>query len=158
MPVAVEIHLGPALTRARRAAGGRTLPAAGVLRRLLARAVRATVAAEGHTDAEISVSLLADPDIAEMNLRYLGHSGPTDVISFALYEPGERPVGDVYVGAEQAVRQAREFGVSPVEELVRLVVHGTLHVLGHDHPEGPERARSEMWDLQERLVREVSGS
>src|SRR5690606_10797792 len=151
-------HLGPALTRARRAAGGRTLPAAGVLRRLLARAVRATVAAEGHTDAEISVSLLADPDIAEMNLRYLGHSGPTDATCCALSERGERRGGDVCGGADQAVRQAREFGVSPVGERVRLVVHGTLHVLGHDQREGPERARSEMWDLQERLVREVSGS
>ncbi len=157
MPLTVEIHLGPALTRARRAAGGQTLPAANVLRGLFARAVRATLVAAGHSDAEISVSLLPDRIMADMNWRFLGHSGTTDVISFALYEPGERPVGDVYVGAEHAVRQAETYGVPPVEELIRLVVHGTLHVLGHDHPEGPERVHSPMWSLQERLVREVTG-
>ena len=64
-------------------------------------------------------------------------------------------VGDVYVGIEQAGRQAAEHGVPLDEELVRLAVHGTPHVVGHDHPEGPERLESPMFVLQERLVRDV---
>jgi probable rRNA maturation factor len=59
------------------------------------------------------------------------------------------------VGFEQATRQAGELGVPIDEELVRLAIHGTLHVLGHDHPEDDERERSSMFVLQERLVRDV---
>jgi probable rRNA maturation factor len=63
----------------------------------------------------------------------------------------------VYVGAEQAARQAAEAGVGVGEELVRLAVHGTLHVLGHEHPEGDGREESPMFALQEALVREITG-
>ncbi|HET9947447.1 MAG TPA: rRNA maturation RNase YbeY [Longimicrobiales bacterium] len=130
---------------------------------LLERAVRRTLAAEGlaegdedegHEEMEISVALLDDVAIRELNRRWLGHDRPTDVLAFALGGPGGA-VGDVYIGMEQARRQAAEAGVPLAEELARLAVHGTLHVLGHDHPEGPERERSPMFELQERLVREV---
>ena len=103
--------------------------------------------------AEVSLALLADDAIRALNRTHLGRDHPTDVIAFAL--GGEPLVGDVYIGWEQAVRQAEELGIDRDEELVRLAVHGTLHVLGHDHPDGPERERSPMFALQERLVREV---
>ena len=61
-------------------------------------------------------------------------------------------VGDVYVCVPVGVRQATRFGASPVEELRRLLVHGVLHVLGYDHPEGPGRTASAMWRRQERLL------
>jgi probable rRNA maturation factor len=123
---------------------------------LLERAVQHTLQAEGLFQAEVSVALLADPDIRELNRRHLGHDAVTDVISFALHEIGEPVLGDVYLGAEQARRQAEEEGVAEVEELVRLAVHGTLHVLGWDHPEDAgARVRSPMWQRQERLVAEV---
>jgi probable rRNA maturation factor len=61
-------------------------------------------------------------------------------------------MGDVYVCPWVAARQARAHGVSLREELVRLVIHGTLHALGRDHPEGPDRIRSAMWRRQERYV------
>ena len=67
-------------------------------------------------------------------------------------------MGDVYVGADQALRQAGEYGVPVAEELVRLTIHGTLHVLGHDHPEGPERVGSPMFRLQESLVGQLMDS
>ena len=76
------------------------------------------------------------------------------MISFALGEDAGL-LGDVYIGLDQAARQADEAGVGVEEELVRLAVHGTLHLLGHDHPEGADRLQSPMFDLQERLVREV---
>lgn len=119
------------------------------------RAVGHVLRAEGHAAAEVSVAFLSDPEITEMNREYLAHDRPTDVISFALHEPGEPPLGDVYVGLEQALRQAAELEVDPGEELLRLAVHGTLHVLGYDHPEGAERAESAMFRRQEELLREI---
>jgi len=125
---------------------------------LLEQGVRAVLTREGVTEGEISVTLLSDEEIREMNHRWLGHDRVTDVIAFALHETGGAPVGDVYVGLEQAERQAQELGLERSEEWLRLVVHGTLHVLGHDHPESGEgRAASPMYRIQEEVVDEVLG-
>ena len=117
-------------------------------------AVRHVLRAEGIGRAELSVALVGDAQIAALNRQYLEHDRPTDVISFHLHEPGEPPLGDVYLGVDQALRQAEGYGASPEEELLRLAVHGTLHVLGWDHPEGEERAESAMFERQEALLRE----
>jgi probable rRNA maturation factor len=61
-------------------------------------------------------------------------------------------VGDVYVCPWIARREAQARGIPLRQELIRLVVHGTLHALGREHPEGPERERSAMWRRQERYV------
>lgn len=121
---------------------------------LLDAAVRLTLTAEGHGSAEISVTLLGDDEIQRLNAEYLGQDAPTDVLAFALGDE-RAPLGDVYVGVTQARRQAEELGVPVTEELVRLVVHGTLHTLGYDHPEGVERASSPMFVRQEELVRQA---
>lgn len=119
--------------------------------------VRAALAARGVSRAEISVAFVDDEAIRLLNRDHLGRDRPTDVIAFGLWETGDPVVvGDVYVGADQAGRQARDHGVDPDEESLRLVVHGTLHVTGMDHPEDPEeRARSEMFVLQEHLVASI---
>lgn len=122
------------------------------------RAVRSTLRDAGVASAVISVALVDDRKIAALNREWLGHEGPTDVLSFPLYEAGDPPVGDIYIGVEEAVRQAAVHGIAPREELIRLAVHGTLHVLGHDHPDGEARLTSPMWRTQERLVAEVLGS
>ena len=122
------------------------------------KAVRRTLEAEDRQDVEISVALLTDEDMQRLNLQYLGKDRTTDVLSFALSGDDESPLGDIYLGLDQAARQADEVGVPLAEELARLAIHGTLHVLGHDHPEGPERYESPMFQLQERLLREVLGS
>jgi probable rRNA maturation factor len=112
----------------------------------------------GASEGELSVALLDDPEISLLNRTHLGHEGPTDVISFALYQPGEPVLGDVYLGYEQAVRQAAEEGVPLAEELVRLAIHGALHVLGLHHPETAEhREGSPMYRLQEALLEGVLG-
>lgn len=121
---------------------------------LLEAAVRRTWEEDARGGGAVSVTLLDDEGIAELNRTYLDRDGPTDVIAFTLGD-ASAPVGDVYLGAGQAARQATEYGVSLVEELVRLTVHGTLHVLGYDHPEGAERATSPMFLRQEALVRAV---
>jgi probable rRNA maturation factor len=122
---------------------------------LVRRAVRAALTAERVPDAEISVTLLPDAAVAELNRQWMRHEGPTDVLSFPLFDAGEPPVGDVYIGMDQARRQARELGVPVREELARLAIHGTLHVLGYDHPAGQKRVQSEMWQRQERILAKV---
>lgn len=117
-------------------------------------AVRHVLRAEGVDVAEISVALVGDGEIAQLNEEYLDHEGPTDVISFELHERGEPPLGDIYVGVDQAARQAAGYGAPADEEVLRLAVHGTLHVLGYVHPEGEDRADSPMFARQEALLRE----
>lgn len=115
-------------------------------------AVRFVLAEERVDQARVSVALVGEGTIAALNEQYLAHEGATDVISFALHGPAEPPLGDVYIGVEQAARQADEAGVSGEEELLRLAVHGVLHVLGHDHPDGGEREGSPMYLRQEELL------
>ena len=109
--------------------------------------------AEGVGEAELSVAFVSDDEIASLNERYLSHEGPTDVISFPLHLPGGSPLGDIYIGAAQAARQAPAADAASVrEELLRLAVHGTLHILGYEHPEGPDREGSPMYLRQEELL------
>lgn len=142
------------------AGGARTPPGhrRAALDPLIRRAVRAVLDHEHVSDAMISVTLLGDDAIAELNRTHLDHDGVTDVISFALWEPGESPVGDVYIGAAQAVRQAATLGVGTDEEIARLAIHGALHVLGYDHADGEDRSSGEMWEVQESLVKKVMAS
>ena len=108
-------------------------------------------------DALLSIAFVTDHRIAALNREHLGHTGPTDVISFgfAPVASGRAVVGDVYIAPGVARRNAREHGGGIREELMRLVVHGVLHVIGHDHPEDDSRYHSPMWRRQERLLRSL---
>lgn len=115
------------------------------------RAARAVVEDRGVESGELSLTLLDDAGMATLNRDWLDRDGPTDVLAFALHEADDAPLGDIYLGVERAVAQAREADEPVRRELARLAVHGTLHVLGWDHPaEG--REQSEMWRHQERIV------
>ena len=121
------------------------------------------VAARYGTDVEMALMFVDEPTIAELNARFLGGDGPTDVLSFPLDEElppaGRQPdqggrgpgspaeateppalLGDVIVCPSVAVRQAREHGVSADDEIALLVVHGVLHLLDYDHVEPDETA------------------
>ena len=128
---------------------------AGASKDWLRSAVSLVLRSAGLSEGEISLTLLDDDSIRELNRTYLGQDAPTDVISFALHEGDEAVLGDVYVGYEQAAIQAAEAGVSVEEELARLSIHGTLHVLGYDHPNTEARFSSEMFILQESLVQKL---
>lgn len=127
--------------------GGRALalPAATVRR-----VVNMVLRGEGRL-AIISVTFLGPQAMQRLNREHKRQDRATDVLSFALAMPDRRLAGDIYVCRAVAARQAREMGMDVKEELVRLVIHGVLHVLGYDHPDG-DREASPMWKKQERYV------
>jgi probable rRNA maturation factor len=128
-----------------------------VSRERIREAAIATLQAERVKDAMISITFVGRAAISRLNRRYLGHEGPTDVISFGLARVGKRGavVGDIYICAEVGRENAKRQGIPAGEELLRLVVHGTLHVLGSDHPVGPARMTSPMWRRQERILARI---
>jgi probable rRNA maturation factor len=126
-----------------------------IARSRVAALAEAVLRREGVRDALLSIAFVGDRRIAALNRTHLGHTGPTDVISFgfAPVKAGGAVVGDVYIAPGVARRNAAEQGSAVREELMRLVVHGVLHVVGHDHPEDESRYDSPMWRRQERLLR-----
>jgi probable rRNA maturation factor len=122
-------------------------------RQRVAGLARAVLGAEGVRDAAVSIAFVRPSAIAAINRKHLGHGGPTDVISFPLAAVAGGPLGgDVYICPDVAARNAVAHGVGIREEIARLVVHAMLHILGHEHPEGPGRESSEMWARQEMLL------
>jgi probable rRNA maturation factor len=108
---------------------------------------------QGLEGSEVSLSIVDDREMHELNLRYRGVDRTTDVLSFPLEE--ERPkepclLGDIIVSAPRAQQQAQEYGHSLLREMSFLVVHGTLHLLGYDHMTPAEDA--EMQRLQEEVL------
>ena len=105
---------------------------------------------------EVSLLFVDSVAIAELNAHHMGKQGPTDVLAFPIDMPGETRagvpaiLGDVVLCPEVAARQAPEHGVEPDAEIELLVVHGLLHLLGHDHAEPEERSR--MFTLTDRLL------
>jgi probable rRNA maturation factor len=107
-------------------------------RRLLRQRATRVLQALGQSDAELSVTLTDDAGIAELNGSYRGKPHPTDVLSFSLLEGAfaERRgslLGEVVIGVDVAARQARGARRSLDDEVARLLIHGVLHLLGHDH-------------------------
>jgi probable rRNA maturation factor len=125
-----------------------------VARSRVARVADRVLRAEGVRDAALSITFVSDRRIAALNWQHLRHRGPTDVISFGFAPPhdGAPLEGDIYIAPDVARRNAVANRAPVREELMRLVVHGVLHVLGHDHPEGEERYASPMWRRQEALL------
>ena len=111
---------------------------------------RTTLEAEGEARTELSVSFVTVDEMAELHRTYLAEEGPTDVLSFPLDETGEdgvRVLGDVVIAPAVAAANRPD---DPPSELRLLLVHGILHLLGHDHEDDADRA--EMWAKQERYT------
>ncbi|HWG35807.1 MAG TPA: rRNA maturation RNase YbeY [Gemmatimonadaceae bacterium] len=123
--------------------------------------VRAVCRRERVREALISVAFVRNATIARMNREFLGHSGATDVITFELDGGRTRSsrraiLGDIYIAPEVARRNAIENGVAIREELTRVIVHGTLHVLGYTHAEGSHRTTGDMWRRQEEILASIA--
>ena len=114
----------------------------------IGRLARAVLAAERAGLAALSVTFVGPARMRLMNRTHLGHDETTDVISFEMMG-----AGDVYICPSVAAANARRHGATIKDELRRLVVHGTLHVLGHDHPADESRTASPMWRRQERYLK-----
>ena len=125
--------------------GGR---ARGLAPDVVRRAVR-TVLQRERREADVSVTFVGPVMMRRLNLAFRRRDRPTDVLAFPL-QAGQHLAGDIYICPAVARQQAARLGVRPRDELLRLVVHGTLHVLGYDHPEDATREQSSMWRRQER--------
>jgi len=108
----------------------------------LAALAERVLAGEGAPDGELALSFVSAKEMEDLHERYTGEDGPTDVLAFPMGEDGM--LGDVVICPAEAQRNNEDVEA----ELRLLVVHGTLHLLGHDHQE--EVARREMWTRQER--------
>lgn len=135
--------------------------------RRVERLVRVLVAGLlGIRAASLGVCLLGDRAMARLNETFLGHTGPTDVITFDYGDPASRgrgrgghPVGlwgELCIGMEEAIRQARRYGCDWSREVARYIVHGVLHLLGHDDREPAARRR--MKRAEDRLLRRLAGT
>ena len=99
----------------------------------------------GYPDAQLSILIVDDTQIAEFNRAYLNHAGPTNVISFPMQEgpfSGISPdlLGDVVISADTAHREAVEAGMQMAERFNQLLIHGILHLTGYDHVHSEEEA------------------
>ena len=126
-----------------------------VSRARVQRVANGVLRAERVAHAQISVAFVSDRRMASLNWRHLGHRGTTDVISFG-FAPSVVSAGvsgDIYIAPQTARRNALAHGAGIRQELIRLVIHGVLHVIGHDHPVDDGRMASTMWTRQEQLLR-----
>jgi probable rRNA maturation factor len=114
-----------------------------------------------HPTAELCVKLVDEPTMTQFNERWMGKTGPTDVLSFPMDElrPGrdgepepEGVLGDILLCPQYASAQAPTFSRTPEDEMDLLTIHGILHLLGYDHAEPDEK--HEMFALQARLLAE----
>lgn len=129
---------------------------------LIKKAAESTLAAEEIGErVELSVVLVDDNQIHDLNQRFRGRDQPTDVLAFSMREevpedegePGVLLLGDVVVSMPTAVRQAAEYGHGLDREMVRLVVHGILHLLDYDHEH--DAGESRMREREDTVIRHL---
>ncbi len=123
-----------------------------VLRRL----IQSLLATEFEApDAQLCVHLVGAQEMARVNRHYLNHEGSTDVITFDHTDDSDSDAiyGELFISVADAVKQGREFGASWQSELIRYVIHGILHLRGHDDIDPADRRL--MKKEENRILREV---
>jgi probable rRNA maturation factor len=145
-----------------RGTGLRAAPLRAILERLLAEV--------GARDASVSLSLVRDAEMRELNRVHRRKDAPTDVLSFPLYAPdaferrtrtrprapvaGERMLGDIVISVDTARAQAAQYDAPLEREVERLLIHGVLHLCGHDHLRAGERR---VMEREERRLADAIG-
>ena len=134
------------------------------LRRLSVRAntirhvAQSVLVQAGHPTAQLSLSLVGKTRMRSLNRRYRGRDYPTDVLAFPMESMGEQTeifLGDVVICLPIAIGQASRFGNSADKEILRLLIHGTLHLLGYDHEQSPREA-TRMQRKERAIVQKLS--
>ena len=111
----------------------------------------------GEKNAELSLALIGNLEIKKLNARYRKKDYATDVLSFpveGIVLKETRLLGDVVVSVEKAVEQARAHGHSSEQELVKLLIHGIVHLIGYDHERSARDARA-MRRVEKRIYRQL---
>lgn len=117
--------------------------------RRLKNTARKLLRSAGHPAGELSLLLTGDAQVRELNRTHRGKDKATDVLSFPAARPDSRQaekdqfLGDIAISLETARRQAAGYNAPLQNEVNRLLIHGLLHLLGHDHHEPVERAAME---------------
>ena len=116
------------------------LPRRGITKKGARTIAAAAAGLLGLESAAITVIMTSDDYIRGINKEYRGRNEPTDVVSFSnrdnpfpLAEMPDEEIGDIYISVDRIIAQAAEYGVTPPEELKRLIIHGVLHLVGYDH-------------------------
>ena len=134
-------------------------------KRAVRRLVTAIIADHSSEDSDVAVVFVRDDAIRRLNAQYRGADRPTDVLAFAMPEPAARRdgdaepetvLGDVVVSVDRAAVQARRFARTLDHEILKLVAHGVLHLLGYDHE--AEGERRTMRRLENKYAREFLDS
>ncbi|MCK4410288.1 MAG: rRNA maturation RNase YbeY [Candidatus Eisenbacteria sp.] len=119
----------------------------------------------GSSNSDLTVVFARDGLVKELNATYRDVDRTTDVLAFATRDgepPGvggdpdelERVLGDVVISTDRAIAQARRYRRTPEREILKLVAHGVLHLVGHDH--ASTRSRTKMRNLENRYLRTLS--
>ena len=127
-------------------------------KKLLERAAKAALENQSEPlDSDLTIVLTDDSKVQELNRDYLGIDAPTDVLSFPASETdpetGTRYIGDIIISVPYAAKSAEKAGHPLESEVQLLVVHGVLHLLGHDHAEVDEKAK--MWKTQAEILKSL---
>ena len=124
---------------------------------LLRAAARAALEAQGVRRATaLTIVISGDARLRKLNRTFTGIDAPTDVLSFASQDEHAAYLGDVVISFMRAREQARRDGHALVDELRLLVIHGVLHLLGHDHHYATEKKR--MWAVQAKALKKAGAS
>lgn len=116
----------------------------------------------GNPDAELSIVLVDDPQITELNRVYLDREGPTNVIAFPMREGDFADIapdllGDVVISTDRTAAEAAELGIAYQDRFDFLLIHGILHLMGYDHEtsEADEKIMEAKSDELFALIREI---
>ena len=120
----------------------------------LKKAIRAVLSDAGIESAEISVGIVNDQRMHELNRQFLNHDYPTDVLSFVLEYDEERNAldGEIIASSDYAAREAERYGWTANDELLLYVIHGCLHLVGHD--DTTDEAKEEMTAAEKRYLKQ----
>lgn len=127
-----------------------TVPAQGINTTRITSAIQRTLQGEKVKQADIAVIIVSDDELLELNKIYLNHHYYTDVITFPLGDEGGPIEGEIYISMDTAAAQAKEYSVSRTNELTRLAVHGTLHLVGYD--DATKEQRQHMHVLENKYI------